>query len=88
MITAEEARELAGPTIEEQLAPVFELIRQAATKKKRELRLHSDLWTNGAYTGSPEFKEAKKLLQDQGFVVDFYYNDGGQFADLYTIVKW
>lgn len=88
MITAKEARELAGPTVGERVDEVFDLIRDAAKLKGRSIRLHGDFWANGGYGPTKEWREAKKLLEDLGFVVEFYYNDGGQFADLYTIVKW
>ena len=87
MITAKEARELAGPTVEEQVAEVFEAIREAATKGNRRLPLNGQFWAYGGYNKSPEWLAAKKLLEDQGFVVSFYYNES-QFVDMYTVVEW
>jgi hypothetical protein len=87
MITAKEARELAGPTVKERVADVFEEIRAAATKGGRSLCLHGQFWAKEGYNKTPEWLAAKKLLEDQGFVVTFYYSES-QFVDLYTIVKW
>jgi spore germination cell wall hydrolase CwlJ-like protein len=87
MITAKEARELAGPNIEELVAETFEAIREAATKGKRRLPLDGQFWTYGGYNKTPEWLAAKKLLEDQGFVVTFYYNEV-QFVQMYTVVKW
>lgn len=86
-ITAKEARELAGLTVEEQVADVFAEIREAATKGKRKLSLHGQFWAYGGYNKTPEWLAAKKLLEDQGFVVSFYYNES-QFVDMYTVVEW
>lgn len=86
-ITAKEARDLAGPTVEEQVADVFEKIREAATSGKRRLHLHGQFWAYGGYHNKPDWLAAKKLLEDQGFVVTFYYNES-QFVDMYTVVEW
>lgn len=45
MITAAEAREMAGPTIRERVESLDPLIRAAAEKGKREIILH-DWWAN------------------------------------------
>lgn len=88
MITAKEARELAGPTVEERVSEVFVAIRAAASSKARSVNLHGDFWEHGGYGKTKEWCDAKKILENQGFVVEFYYNGGGQFVDMYTIVKW
>ncbi len=86
-ITAEEARELAGPTVQERVEAVYPLIRKAAEEKQRMIALHSAFWVNGGYIESTEWKEACKLLRKDGFKVSFYYEER-QFVDMYTVVEW
>ena len=86
-ITAEEARKLAGPTVQEQVDIVYQMIREAATNGKRSINLHDGLWVNGGYSSTDEYKQAVNMLKDDGFVVDFFYEER-QFVNMYTIVKW
>lgn len=86
-ITATEARELAGPTVEERLGPVYDLIREAATAKQREAHLKDDFWARGGYDQNPEYTKAVKILENDGFKVRFFYQES-QFVDMYTIVEW
>lgn len=86
-ITAEEARNLAGMTPEEEVEIVYGLIKEAATKKKRRVALHSPFWTHGGYNRTEDWKAAKLLLEADGFTVDFFYEER-QFVDMYTIVSW
>lgn len=55
MITAAEAREMAGPTIRERVEALDPLIRAAAEKGKREIILH-DWWANVGYARGKEWK--------------------------------
>jgi hypothetical protein len=87
-ITAAEARELAGPIVQERVEAVYPLIREAAEKKQRRLALHSAFWVNGGYSESKEWKEACELLRKDGFTVSFFYYEERQFVDMYTIVEW
>ena len=86
-ITAEEARKLAGPTVEEYADEAFELIRTAATAGKREITLYDEFWSRDGYSGTPEWKQACKILEDAGFKVRFCY-DEYQVVALYTFVEW
>lgn len=68
MITAKEARELAGPTfdemVKEQLEFAYEQIRLATENRKREVVLHSEFWTRGGYNQAPEYQAAiNKLIK-------------------------
>lgn len=91
MITAKEARDLAGPTfeerVEEQLELVYEQIKTAAEKKNRKTLLTSDFWTRGGYNNSNEYKAAVKKLEELGYTVKFFYEEY-QFVNMYTIVEW
>lgn len=86
-LTAAEARELAGPTIEERVNAALLEIKEAAENKKRSVCLHSDFWTQGGYHETPDWNEAVKQLKDLGYDVEFFYEER-QFVDMYTWVKW
>ena len=86
-ITAAEARELAGPTVEERVDEAYESIRKAATKKQRCIYLKDHFWSHGGYSGSDEYQAAVRLLEAAGYKVRFFYEER-QFVDMYTIVEW
>lgn len=92
MITAQEAKELAGPSFEEIVDGAIEeasnIIRAAATEKKRIARLHESFWVYGGYKSTPEWKEAKKRLEAAGYKVTFYYQELSIAVDMYTLVEW
>lgn len=85
-ITAQEARELAGPSVQERVNEVYPLIRSAAEEKKRRIVLH-DWWADQGYLGSKDYKQACKILESDGYKVTFFYEER-QFVDMYTIVEW
>lgn len=91
MITAKEARELAGPTpeevVKEQLEFAYERIKLAAENKRRSVNLTNEFWTRDGYSGTDEYKAAVKQLKVLGFEVEFFYEEL-QFVNMYTIVKW
>jgi hypothetical protein len=87
-ITAAEARELAGPTPQERVNLVYQMIREAAKEGKRKLALHDEFWVRDAYSGAPAYKTAKELLEADGYKVSFYYNAGSFAVDMYTVVEW
>jgi hypothetical protein len=87
-ITAEEARQLSGLSIEEKVDVVFELIRKTATLKERNIKLnHDNLWKTGGYSRSPDWLKACRILKDVGFTVDYYFSED-QTSVSYTIVSW
>lgn len=85
-ITAQEARELAGPTVQERVDAVYPLIQKAAEEKKREVHLH-EWWADAGYGGTKDWKEACDLLRKDGYTVEFFYAEY-QFVSMYTVVKW
>lgn len=91
MITAREARELAGVSyekeLEEQLELVYEKIRIAAKKKLRTVVLSDKFWVNGAYKQSRGFVEASTKLKNNGFDVIFYTNPT-QPINMYVSIEW
>lgn len=86
-ITAEEARELAGPTVQDHVETAYKLIRTAAEKKQHHVDLKSDFWASGGYKKDKEYLEAVSILEKDGFRVWFFYEEK-QFVDMYTIVEW
>lgn len=91
VITAEQARELAGPTFEEtvemQLEYAYEKIREAAENKKRRVYLTNDFWRNDGYERTKAYKAAVNELENLGFVVKFHYEEL-QLVNMHTIVQW
>lgn len=95
-LTAAEARELAGPTVEERVQEVLDKIKEVASPptRARQLALHEPFWVNWGYYGTEKTKEiedyrkAVKQLIDLGYKVEFYYKTHSIAVDMYTIVKW
>lgn len=90
-LTAAQAREIAGQTMEERVNIAVEGalidIRAAAEKKHRDVHLYGDPWVHGGYSDTPEYKAACKALRDLGYTVEFFYEER-QFVNMYTVVKW
>lgn len=93
MITAQTARQLAGPTVEEKVEALGRRIHELAKEGRRQLRCGYDydqdqeLWINGGYTKTEQWLSAVNILKNHGFEVEFYYNEG-QFVDMYTRITW
>ena len=85
-ITAQEARTLAGPTVQERVDEVYPKIREAAEKGKRYVNLH-DWWANEGYSDTADYKLACMILEGDGYKVRFFYEER-QFVNMYTIVEW
>lgn len=86
-LTATQAREIAGPTIDERVDAALVDIRAAAEKKKREVALHGDFWVHGGYGDKPKYRAACGILRKLGYTVEFFYEEL-QFVNMYTVVKW
>ena len=84
---AQQARELAGPSVEDYVDEALELIKKSATDKKRMVALHADFWSRGGYSNTLEWRVACKALEDRGFKVTFFYEEL-QFPNMYTKVQW
>jgi len=91
MITAKEARELAGPTLQEQLDEQLEYaykrIRSAAEQKHRTTNLANEFWCHEGYKQTDLYKKAVKQLEELGYTVKFHYEEL-QFVNMYTVVEW
>jgi len=86
-ITAEEARKLAGPSVQDNVDDAYKLIRKAATEKKNSVNLYGDFWVRDGYASTPHWEEACDILRGSGFTVKFFYEER-QFVDMYTVVEW
>lgn len=93
MITAEEAKQLAGPTVAEKVELLGETIRSLASKGMRQCRTGYDhkfdeeLWIRGGYFVTDDWEAAYEMLTAAGFRVTFHYEES-QFVDMYTIIEW
>jgi hypothetical protein len=87
MITAQEARELSGPSIEEMAEFFDEFIRQAAKAKERTVTVYHGILENEAYGQTKRWKEFVAYMANLGFVAEFYYYEG-QFVDMRITIKW
>ncbi len=97
LFNAKQAKELAGPTVEEKVLAKVESIlvsvKTLAGQGKRQLRAgydhhaDTDLWVNGGYSSTDEWKMAKGILEKLGYKVSFFYEER-QFVDMYTIIEW
>lgn len=88
MISAIEARALAGPTPEQRVHELEPFIKKAALEQKRHINLHDSFWVNEAYSSSTDYKKAKLILEGLGYKVDFYYKEHSIAVDMYTVVSW
>lgn len=92
-LTAKQARELSGRTLDEKIDSLLLSIKSYAEKGKRQIRCGYDhkedieLWINGGYNETDEWKKAKNILEELGYEVLFYYFEG-QLVDMYTLIKW
>jgi ABC-type proline/glycine betaine transport system substrate-binding protein len=90
-LTAQEARDLAGLSNEEKANEAVNIaitiIHNAAKNKSRKVNLTDDFWTHGGYKPSESWKLAKKILEDLGYKVEFFYTER-QFVSMYTIISW
>jgi uncharacterized protein HemY len=96
MLTAAQARELAGPSLEEKVESLLKTVERLAKEKKRKLRCAYDhkeddqLWVHGGYAAKRggEWYKAKEMLEGLGYKVSFFYSDGSFAVDMYTVVEW
>jgi hypothetical protein len=84
-ITAYEARQLSGPTVQDRVDEVYPLIRKAAEEKRRHITLHD--WWGAGDAGAKDYKQACDILRADGYTVEFFCEER-QFVDMYTVVKW
>lgn len=87
MITAKEARQLAGPTIEEMCEFFEPHIRAAAEKKERTVTVYHGQLENEAYGHTAIWKKFVDAMKEYGFTAKLYYYEG-QFVDMRITIAW
>lgn len=85
--TADDARKIAGPSMEDYIQGALDAIKASAQEKNHEISLRNSFWVNGGYSKTEAYKAATKVLEDLGFGVEFIYEER-QFVDMYTKVTW
>jgi len=87
MITAKEAREKSGPTIEE-MAEFFEPhIIEAANKKIRTVTVYHGQLENEAYGHTETWRSFCKYMEELGYKAEFHYEER-QFVDMRIKISW
>lgn len=91
MLTAKEARKLAGVPDEDAIKEAVEIaldrIEHEARSNKRVAKIRHHFWVNEGYSRTTQYAAACKQLTDLGYKVEFFYEER-QFVDMYTIVSW
>jgi histidyl-tRNA synthetase len=93
MISAAEARTLAGPSVEELVATHLEVLNERITKaaqsKKREVILRDEPYAYWMYSReqSDDVVTTLQHLRDKGFTVDLFYEER-QFVDMGLRIRW
>jgi len=87
MITADEARVLAGPTANEILNPVWDQIEKAAKSKKFKITLRDNFWHREGYDGTDLYKECINILETAGYAVKYFF-ETNQFVDAGITISW
>lgn len=90
MITAEEARNLSGPSAEDYLAEIDPFIRKAASEKQRSVIIRKKPYAGWLYDEkdmAPEARRALGLLRAAGYTVSLYYAEL-QLVDMGLEIEW
>lgn len=91
LITAKEAKELSGPSIEEHIERLSNWIRDAALKKQQSIIVRAQPYERWLYSGWPKSDtvEGRVLLQlkNAGYTVEFHYKEM-QFVDMGLKISW
>ena len=90
MITAEQARLLAGPTAEEYLEIISDRIEKAAKNKEREVIIRDNPYADWLYSEQNMPAVPRKVvetLRKNGFTVSLYYKEP-PFVDMGLWIRW
>ena len=90
MITAAEARELAGLNADEYLKEIEVFIREAATKKQRSVIIRESPYASWLYNDRDmpyEAQIALNKLSEAGYTVSLHYLEL-QFVDMGLKIEW
>jgi hypothetical protein len=88
MITAKEAAQIAGPTIEE-LCEFFDpFIRGAAKKGNRTVAVFHGKLENEAYKNTDRWKSFVDQMKKYGYSVQLYYQECSIAVDMRILISW
>ena len=87
MITAQQARQLSGPTSEEYALFFEEAIKEAAAKGERKICKYHGTLENEAYGRTKRWNDFVEYMKTLGYDVSLYYYEG-QFVDMRINVEW
>ena len=90
MLTAEEARNLSGPSAENYLKEIEPYIQKAASAKERFVIIRKNPYAGWLYDEkdlSPEARRAVGMLRDAGYKLSLYYIEL-QFVDMGLQIDW
>ena len=91
MIDAAKIRSLHNKSALEEVDEILEIIQKAVIANPdmpRSFSCHDKFWVNEGYSRTSTWNEAKKILEDRGFKVEFYYKELSIAVDMYTIISW
>lgn len=86
LLTASQARELAGPSPQERVESIMPQIRSRALQSKRFVDLDG-WWGPAGYQKTQDWNQAADILQGLGYVVEAIYEDS-PVPKTITRVKW
>lgn len=87
MITAQEANELSGPSIEEMAEFFDKPIREAAKARERKVTVYHGTLENEAYGNTEIWRRFSAYMKKLGFVTELYYYEAA-FVDMRITIKW
>jgi len=87
MITAQQARELSGPTSEEYALFFEEKIKEAASKGLRSICQYHGKLENEAYSNTQVWKNIIEYMKGLGYATSLHYEER-QFVDMRINITW
>jgi len=87
MISAKEARQISGPTIEEMCEFFDPHIRAAAEQKEKSVTVFHGQLENEAYSNTTIWKKFVEEMKKHGFDASLYYYEG-QFVVMRITIHW
>jgi hypothetical protein len=87
MITAQQARELSGPTSEEYALFFEEAIKEAAAKGERKICKYHGTLENAAYSHTKKWTDFVEYMKTLGYSVSLFYEER-QFVDMRINISW
>jgi hypothetical protein len=87
LITADKARELSNTTAAEMIFELDKLIREAAEKGSREIRVPYKYSTFNGYSAKLKRPEVEEALLAAGYSI-YARSEDRQFVDVWIEVSW